>query len=55
MVILAETCVVCGRPLPIRGNRRVSIPWLHGRKKLVHAECVDEVARQATIPEGRAA
>lgn len=47
-----ETCAVCRDELPERGNRRVPIPWLGGRRRLVHARCVGEVEAQATLDVG---
>lgn len=50
----ALICAVCGKPLPLRGNRRLPIPSLRGRKKLVHAECAELVEQQQTIDLKRA-
>lgn len=54
MVSWADTCAVCGKPLPLRGNRRLPIPSLGGKKKTVHAECADLVEQQQTIALPRA-
>lgn len=44
-----ENCAVCGKPLPLRGNRRLPIPALHGQKRKVHAACAEQVERQQTL------
>lgn len=48
-------CPVCTEPLPESGNRLLAIPWLGGRRRLVHSQCASEVEAQATlaIPKGR--
>jgi hypothetical protein len=35
--------------LPDRGNRRVAIPWLGGRRRLIHAACKPDVDAQTVI------
>ena len=42
-------CPVCREELPERGNRRVRIPWLSGRLKLVHDACAPLVVAQGVL------
>jgi hypothetical protein len=49
MVSWVDSCPVCGKSLPFRGNRRVAIPWLKGRKRTVHPECAELVEQQQTL------
>jgi hypothetical protein len=49
MVSWNETCAVCGKELAPRGNRRLPIPSLRGRKKKVHPECAELVEQQQTL------
>lgn len=49
MASWTERCPVCNEPLPERGNRRVPIPRLGGRRRLVHPACADLVERQARL------
>jgi hypothetical protein len=48
-------CPVCHEPLPERGNRRVRIPWLAGKPRLVHPACAPQAEAQASLaePDGR--
>lgn len=54
MSLWEELCALCRKPLPLRGNRRVAIPWLGGRKRKVHAACAEELERQQTLDLKRA-
>lgn len=47
----ADLCPLCRKPLPARGNRRVAIPHLGGKRRLVHPECAAEVGRQLTLED----
>ena len=42
-------CPVCSEELPERGNRRLPIPWLGGRVRLVHAACAPLVDAQGQL------
>lgn len=48
-ILPAVKCAVCREDLPAKGNRRIPIPHLQGRKRLVHAGCAEEVERQQTL------
>jgi hypothetical protein len=48
-ILPSVKCAVCREELPARGNRRIPIPHLGGRKRLVHATCAEEVERQQTL------
>lgn len=53
LIVLPDRCPHCGEPLPARGNRRVAIPRLGGRRRLVHAGCALELEQQQTLDFGR--
>ena len=48
--LLDLICPVCREPLPERGNRRVRIPWLGGKQRLVHEACAPRVEAQDALP-----